>query len=280
MHLHVVPNSLDEPDVSLSTSSKSNNRESRKGSRKTKSRTVKASTPAGQQRSASGFNFVYVYIKSRILSLQLPPGMSLGELDLVNELKVSRTPVREALIKLASEGLVKLELNRGAWVSEVTLSHIRQFFEVFEVTQRMVTRWAAVRYDPKSLPLLQKSAAAFEDRARARDIPGMHQANYELHAAIAANCGNTFLEDYYLKLLDIGTRISHIALLYESSLKTGESGGGLATIVDEHRKMLRHIVSGQADEAEELAREHVVHFRERVLNYLLASEAPSIDIKS
>jgi DNA-binding GntR family transcriptional regulator len=205
--------------------------------------------------------------------------MSLAELDLVDELKVSRTPVREALIKLASEGLVKLELNRGAWVSEVTLSHIRQFFEAFEVAQRMVTRWAAVRYDPKSLPLLQKSAAAFEDRAKARDIPGMHTANYELHAAIASNCGNSFVEEYYLKLLDTGTRISHIALLYESSLTSAESGG-LATIVDEHRKMLRHIISGQADEAEELARQHVIHFRERVLNYLLTSEAASIDINS
>lgn len=204
--------------------------------------------------------------------------MSLTELDLVNELKVSRTPVREALIKLASEGLVTLELNRGAWVSEVTLSDIRQFFEALDVTQRMVTRWAAVRYDPKSLPLLQTSAAAFEDRARARDIPGMHEANYQLHAAIAANCGNTFVQEHYLKLLGVGTRISHIALLYESSLNEKESGG-LNAIVDEHRKMLRHIVSGQADEAEDMAKQHVVHFRDRVLNYLLTHDAESIDIR-
>jgi DNA-binding GntR family transcriptional regulator len=257
--------------------------EPRNQSREIRSRGGKAKVRAengGRQRSASGFNLAYDYIKTRILSLALRPGMSLAELDLVNELKVSRTPVREALIKLASEGLVKLELNRGAWVSEVTLSHIRQFFEAFEVAQRMVTRWAAVRYDPKSLPLLQKSAAAFEDRVRARDIPGMHAANYELHAAIAANCGNSFVEEYYLKLLDTGTRISHIALLYESSLATTTEAGGLGVIVDEHRKMLRHIVSGQADEAEELARQHVVHFRERVLNYLLTSESGSIDIKN
>lgn len=271
--------SLDVSVVGRPQNSKNTNGESPQGSRKARVKSAGAAASAGRQRSASGFNLAYDYIKARILSLELPPGMSLAELDLVNKLKVSRTPVREALIKLASEGLVKLELNRGAWVSEVTLSDIRQFFEVFDVIQRMVTRWAAVRYNPKSLPLLQRSAAAFEDRVRARDVPGMHQANYELHVAIAANCGNSFVEDYYLKLLDTGTRISHIALLYESSLKTGESGG-LATIVDEHRKMLRHIVSGQADEAEELARQHVVHFRERVLNYLLTSEASSIDLKA
>src|SRR6185295_9881124 len=86
---------------------------------------------------------VYEYIKERILSLEFPPGMNLANVDF-SHLAVSRTPVREALIKLAHEGLVTLHQNRGAWVSEITLSDVRQFFEALDVAQRMVTRLAAL----------------------------------------------------------------------------------------------------------------------------------------
>ncbi len=82
--------------------------------------------------TSSSLALAYDYIKQRILSLKYPPGMNLAEIDFVSELKVSRTPVREALIKLASEGLVELHQNRGAWVSEITLSDIRQFFEALD----------------------------------------------------------------------------------------------------------------------------------------------------
>src|ERR1700674_5700795 len=68
--------------------------------------------------TSSSLSDVYNYIKVRILRLEYPPGMNLAEVNFVAELKVSRTPVREALIKLASEGLVELHQNRGAWVSE------------------------------------------------------------------------------------------------------------------------------------------------------------------
>lgn len=60
----------------------------------------------------------------------------LAKLDLVNELNVSRTQAREALIKLASAGSIKLDFNCAALVSDVTLSNFREFFEAFEVAQR------------------------------------------------------------------------------------------------------------------------------------------------
>ena len=109
--------------------------------------------------TSSSLAQVYEYIKERILRLEYPPGLNLAEVDFVGELKVSRTPVREALIKLASEGLVELHQNRGAWVSEITLSDIRQFFEALDVAQRMVTRLAALRFNPEALQALRTHAA-------------------------------------------------------------------------------------------------------------------------
>jgi DNA-binding GntR family transcriptional regulator len=236
------------------------------------------SKASAASKSVSSLQSVYDYIKARILRLELPPGKNLAEIDFVKELKVSRTPVREALIKLASEGLVKLHQNRGAWVSEITLSDIRQFFEALDVSQRMVTRWAAMRCDPSSLESLHAEAARFEERVAQGDIDGMNEANYAFHAVIAANCGNALAQEHYLKLLNIGTRISYLALLYEKQYSDTSEFGGLEHIVEEHRQMLRYIVAGQADEAERIAKEHVLHFRQRVLGYLTSNDASAIKL--
>ena len=240
--------------------------------------TTKWHRAAGQKKKASSLHKVYEYIKSRILRLELPPGMNLAEIDFIKELNVSRTPVREALIRLASEGLVKLQQNRGAWVSDITISDIRQFFEALDVSQRMVTRWAALRFDPKCLESLNLRAQEFQEKVTEGDIFGMHDANYRFHAAIAANCGNSLVAEHYVKLLNIGTRISHLALSYEKQLESNSTLGGLENIVEEHRRMVHYIASGQADEAEDVAREHTVHARQRVLNYMMSSVASVIKI--
>jgi len=205
--------------------------------------------------------------------------MNLAEVDFVSALKVSRTPVREALIKLASEGLVELHQNRGAWVSEITLSDIRQFFEALDVAQRMVTRLAALRFNPQALESLRTHAADFDRNVKTGNISAMHQANFQFHAVIAGNCGNALVAEHYMRLLNIGTRVSHLALVYEQSSRTKDSETlGLENIGDEHRKMIEYILSGEADKAEEVAREHTVHFRQRVLNYVMSSEAAAIRI--
>jgi DNA-binding GntR family transcriptional regulator len=240
-----------------------------------KRRTQIARFPTG---TTSSLTDVYNHIKARILRLEYPPGMNLAEVNFVAELKVSRTPVREALIKLASEGLVELHQNRGAWVSEITLSDIRQFFEALDVAQRMVTRLAALRFNPAALPELRSHALGFDQNMERRNISGMHEANFHFHRVIAQNCGNSLVAEHYIRLLNIGTRISHLALAYEYSGSPDGSGSlGLDSIGDEHRGMVESLMTGQADKAEEIAREHTIHFRQRVMNYLMASAA--VDIK-
>jgi len=229
--------------------------------------------------TSSSLAQVYEYIKERILRLEYPPGLNLAEVDFVGELKVSRTPVREALIKLASEGLVELHQNRGAWVSEITLSDIRQFFEALDVAQRMVTRLAALRFNPEALQALRTHAAGFDKNVEQGNISGMHEANFHFHAVIARNCGNSLIAEHYIRLLNIGTRISHLALTYEQSSRASDGERlGLDNIGDEHRRMIEYIMSGQADKAEEVAREHTIHFRQRVLNYVMSSEATAIKV--
>lgn len=228
--------------------------------------------------SASSGLHVYDFIKTRILTLEYRPGENLSDIDFVTKLKVSRTPVREALIKLASEGLVKLHANRGAWVSEITLADIRQFFEALDVAQRMVTRLAAERMGSDAHPALAEYARRFDQAAARGNVCAMDEANFHFHSIIAENCGNALVADHYIRLLNFGRRISHLALTYERSTKETESEK-LADIGEEHQKMLKYIMAGNMDLAEDVAREHTLHFRQRVLNYMLSKSTAGISVR-
>src|SRR5688572_6773470 len=91
----------------------------------------------------AGAEHAYQELRERILSLSLAPGADLEESVLVATLGMSRTPVREAIIRLASDGLVTLTPNRGARVAPISLDEIRAFFEALDLCQRAVTRLAA-----------------------------------------------------------------------------------------------------------------------------------------
>jgi DNA-binding GntR family transcriptional regulator len=237
---------------------------------------AKASSAPG--RKGTGTQRAYERLRDRILNLELRPGQNLDEREFVHGLGVSRTPVREALIRLAGEGLVDLLPNRGARVSEVDLSRVREFFEALDVNQRMATRWAALRRTPADLERIDRMRLAFEDAARTRDVRALMDTNLDFHVEIARACGNTLVERYYTHLLTFGLRISRIALLYEGPDPTGNRPEHIAQIVVEHRQMVADLRSGDADAAERVARAHTETFRRRVLEYVSHSLSDGIAV--
>src|SRR5215510_6423478 len=86
----------------------------------------------------TGAQMVFDKLRERILSLELAPHADIDELDLVKEFKVSRTPVREALIRLSSEGLVELLPNKGPRVASLDANEVPQILEALELAQRTV----------------------------------------------------------------------------------------------------------------------------------------------
>lgn len=221
----------------------------------------------------TGTRWAYEEIRSQILALELEPGADLDEQTLIDRLKLSRTPIREALIQLAAEGLVEILPNRGARVSRLDLTRVREFFEALDAAQRMATRWAALRRPPQAIEAIDRERLAFEAAVAAGDLTGMQNANLAFHEAIGAACGNTLVARHYAQLLAFGLRLSRLALTYEGT--ETRRAQHLQNIVDEHRAMVRAIAEGDGDAAEALARAHVDKFRNRVLEYMssnLASE--------
>ena len=229
-------------------------------------------TPKG-----SGARRVYAELRERILNLELAPGSDLDEGAIERLLGVSRTPVREALIRLASEGLVLHEPNRGATVAPISLPSVRQFFEALNLVQRAVTRWAAIRRSPEQLRVICEKRDAFEAAVAGGDAAEMNEANSRFHAAIAVAGGNAYLVETHTRLFSESLRLARLTLVY-SSPDGRTPATHLGRIQYEHRALTDAIAAEDADGAEDLAAGHTRLFQSRVKDYLSVKRSDEIRI--
>jgi DNA-binding GntR family transcriptional regulator len=233
---------------------------------------VKASKGASSERA-------YRALMQEIVSFTLSPGEDLDEATLVGRLGVSRTPVREALVRLAAEGLVQLVPNRGARVAPMGWNDIREHLEAFDVSQRLVTRWAALRRTDDQIENMQTERLAFEKAFKQEDPVAMLDANFRFHAAIGAACRNSLIQRFYMQQLTADLRIARLAMTNECFTSEQAYRDHVGNIVREHREMVEAIRDRDADRAEELARSHADLARKRVSESLTQTITPSMDIR-
>lgn len=203
----------------------------------------------------TGRQFAYDFLRQRILTLEYPPGETLDEVKLVEQIGVSRTLVREAVITLSSEGLVEFLPNRGARVAGFDLAGVRSFHEALELNQRAVTCWAAIRGTPRHHAQIRSARLIFEQAAVSRDAEAMIDSNKQYHLAIAEASGNAMIEAAYGRLLTIGLRLSRLLVTYDFSRDT-TLAAHLEKIVDQHREIEFAIARGDAETAERLGAAH------------------------
>lgn len=230
--------------------------------------------PVGRPKGTSTQR-VYDGLREQILRLDLAPGTDIEEAALERAFGVSRTPVREALIRLASEGLITLLPNRGARVTAIDISELPQLFEALEITQRLVLRWAASRAADTDADDLQALADAFEAAAAARDFAAMGEANRDFHLAIGAACGNRYIAETYEALLGVTMRLARAA--FGSALADdADYRSYYDEVVRHHAEMVAAIKAGDADAADKLAVDHAALFRARITRHLEASRAGEV----
>ena len=177
----------------------------------------------------------------------LERGSRLHQEDLAAEFGVSRTPVREALRKLAAEGLVDLYANRGARVATATDEQLRSSYETRLVVEPGAARMAADRQIPAAIEAM-KSAIRAEEKA-GRSSAKLFQANRSFHLALIEGSGNPQLVAF-MEHVWIG-RIG--ATLYEARLDEK----GLSADNDAHKAIASAIENGKPGEAERLTRGHL-----------------------
>lgn len=229
-----------------------------------------AATRSGgaQEQGPSGGNRAYAEVRARILRLEFGPGLELEEGGLSRLLGLSRTPIREALIRLASEGLVVLQRGRGARVAPLDLGNLRAFFEGLDLLQRAISRLAAVRRTEADLARIETHLRAFEDHGRREASLDMTEANYRFHIAIAEAAHSNFLEQAYTRVMTEGLRVTRVCFS-EHYDDIPPLVPHLARTMRDHQELFDAIRNQDADAAERLAGEHNALFRNRVAQTLI-----------
>jgi DNA-binding GntR family transcriptional regulator len=207
----------------------------------------------------------YDTIKRRIIELKLGPGAAFTEGELAAVLKFSKTPVREALVRLRQEGLVEAVARSGYRVAPVTVKHARDLFQLRSLLEVEAAGSAAARAsDLVGLSTLEKLAAKtyrLSDRAEVRRFL---RDNTEFHVGLARLGGNDMLAAMLHQVLEQLERLYHVGL----RLDEGTDG-----LEHEHKALLSAVKAGDVERARKVAAEQAASSRLFVLNALLASDA-------
>ena len=202
-----------------------------------------------ERRRGSGVKMVYDLLRDQILDLVLPPGSPIDEAQLAERFKMSRTPIREALVRLAGEGLIDTLPNRSTMVSNIDFLNMHTYFDALVLMYRVTTRLAAEHHRAEDLQVIRAHQAAFAAAVEAQDALAMIATNAAFHSAIAEAGRNPYFTGLFKRLLDEGRRI--LRLYYQSY-----DDRLPRRFVDEHEAMIAVIAARDLDAADRLAKAH------------------------
>jgi DNA-binding GntR family transcriptional regulator len=170
-------------------------------------RKAKSKRPRG-----TGASFVYDSLKAQILNLDLKPGTLLDETELSRAFKLSRSPVREALIRLSAEGLVEALRNRTSIVAPFDFAKLPAYFDAIQLLYRLTSRLAAMRPTPAGIERLRHIETRLEQAHIDRDVLAIVHLNRDFHTTVAEMAGNPFFVGWLRGLLDQGQRVFRLYL--------------------------------------------------------------------
>jgi DNA-binding GntR family transcriptional regulator len=190
---------------------------------------------------------VYHRIRSLILSGELAPGSELRQEALAEGLGTSRAPLREALNRLASEGLIAFRPHRSAVVAEFSRRDIEADYEARLIVEPAAARLAAGRRDPRALAAMREAVRAAK---AARDVDSQFEANRAFHVALVSGSGNPHLTRFIDSLW--GGRIAPVFYARQARLP-----GRRARDASEHGAILRLVAAGDAGGAAAAVARHL-----------------------
>ena len=203
--------------------------------------------------------------------MTLAPGEALDETTISKTFGLSRSPVREAMVRLASEGLVKTLPNKNTIVSPLNIAEFASYSDALNLVQRITTRLAARLRTTAQLDEIKARQRTFRRTMEQRDALAMIASNREFHVAVSDASQNRYLSDFNSRLLDEGRRF--LRLYYQSfdDVLPEEFG-------HEHDEIVTAIENREEDLAEQLAHRHADQVRARFLNYLLRTQTHGLSV--
>jgi len=201
----------------------------------------------------------YEIVKGEIITCVLEPGQQIVQSQLAERYHIGLTPIREALQRLAQEGFVQPIPRFGYIVSPITLSDVREIYELRSIVESAAARLAAVRGLQEKLHKILASADftyVYKERQSYTDFLA-HNADF--HRSIAVAARNQRLVDLVSKLLDELTRVFHLGLDLKDSAEE---------MRDEHLALAQALCDRDPDRAEQIVQSQIATSQNRVLEAL------------
>jgi DNA-binding GntR family transcriptional regulator len=199
---------------------------------------------------------VYEEIKEAIINNTIKPGTMIQERILAEKLGVSRTPVREALRRLNSEGLIELIPGKGATVTKITIEDIREIMQVREPLECLAVKLAAERIQPQDIKYLEDMIANWDKEINCSDqinFQSLSTKDIAFHEYIVEIAGNKRLASILNMLRDQIRRITFL---------TQDNKARIETSFPQHLKILEALKHKDPVAAEESMRQHMQSIKE------------------
>ncbi len=201
----------------------------------------------------------YRRILERIVSLEMPPGSVVNDARLREELKIGRTPIREALQRLARENLVRSVPHRGTFVTDVNITDLARITEVRVVLEAHAARLAAEKATPADRNAIGELLELLR-RAYVTDQRDLMRLDQQIHRLVYRTAHNAFLEATLERYFNLSLRLWYLVIDREVPLREA---------VDEHVELLRAILAGDGELAETIMRKHVTGFERAIRKHLV-----------
>lgn len=228
------------------------------------------SAPTSKRRGEAATR-VYSRLREDILRLNLAPGEPLDETRISKEFDLSRSPVREAIVRLASEGLVKALPNKTTVVAPLNIADFASYTDALDLVQRITTRLAARLRTNAQLETIKARQADFCVAMDNRDPLAMIECNRDFHVAVSNASQNCYLSEFNSRLLDEGRRYLRLYFRSFNDILPAEFS-------EEHDQIIHAIEAQDEEQAERQAHEHSMQVRDRFLRYLSRSNTSGLSV--
>ncbi|MGQ9531690.1 MAG: GntR family transcriptional regulator [Desulfotomaculales bacterium] len=202
---------------------------------------------------------VFEALREAIIQGRLRPGERLMEMQLAEEMGVSRTPVREAIRKLELEGFVVMVPRKGAYVAGISSRDITDVFEIRAALEALAAGLAAERITEEELDQLERCLVGLSEAAEKGDLDAIAEADARFHDIIYRASRNARLVQMVTHLQEQIQRFRMASLAQPGRTKTA---------IEEHKKIVEAIAERNAELAQVLAREHIESAENSMLSAL------------
>ena len=192
---------------------------------------------------------IYLHLREAITNGMILPGQRIIEKKIAEELKVSITPVREALLQLNVEGFVEIKTHRNVVVKQISLADINELYEIQGVLEGYAARRASLNLNDQDLSKIKKLTEKMEKYFRSNNVEKFYESNKEIHEIFLKKSNNQSIYDL-ISNLNLRKKMFRYRVTFLAKKDV------MKKALDDHKKILNAFLARDSNTIERLVREH------------------------